>query len=106
MKADLGFSVRAKTLFETIKRSPIMEKKGYHLVYQVKYTKAQHNHEGYGICYVDSTGCKTYIHIRIYGYGRVSSFAWAITLDVTKATHQDINDLVQEIKQGLQGPTS
>jgi len=99
MKIDLGFTVQTTDLFDAMKQSPVMKQKGYDLLYDNTYTVQQGGVDGYGLCYVDDTNCKTYIHVRIDGYGTVSSFEYSTTLDVNKTADNDMNDLLQELKQ-------
>lgn len=79
-----------------------MKRKKYELLYAQKYSIQQHEADGYGLCYNDRTGFKTYIHIRIYGYGDVLSFEYFVTLDRDKVADSDINELVKELRRKFQ----
>ena len=99
MKMIFGTNVPAKTLFDAIKQSLVMKQKGYNLLYNNTLTEQKNTVDGYGLCYVDDTDCNTYIHVRIYGYGLVSSFEYSTALDKDNVADNDMNDLLQELKQ-------
>lgn len=99
MNMDLGTNVQASDLFDAMKQSPVMKQKGYELLYDTAYTVHHGEMDGYGLCYLDETNCKTYIHVRIHGHGTVSSFEYHTTLDANKTADNDMNDLLKELKQ-------
>ena len=98
MQMNLGMNVQAIDLFNAMKQSSVMTQNGYVLLYEKTFTAQQNGSDGYGLCFTDSTR-NTYIHIRIYGHGVVSSFEYIATLDVNKTADNDMDDLLQELKQ-------
>ncbi len=114
----LGLKVEAEKLFNAVKNSGYLKKKGYKVLYAnkhfdekkkevevegIKIKKAVKSDKisGYKLCFHTDTkkaGGFKYVHLRILGAGVVSCIHYFVTMGDEKKIEEDLINLVKEIK--------
>lgn len=115
---DLGKTVDAKDLYDTMQKSVYMNNRKYEILYAnayygtkeefeikdgIKHKKTvpdKNKIEGYGICFSHDDE-SIYTHIRISGDSQVDEFSYGITMGNQKIAEKDILELAKEIKNIL-----